>query len=216
MSFNVAHCAFHLSIVSCALWCRLSAPRWALCCYLSISRCAMCCRLSISRYAVICLSREALCFLSVYLLVTCAVICLSHAVQCTLCCRLALLHCALCYHLSLFHCVLCCHLSISRCALCSIGVLCLSSLITWCDVYVFSNFIAYCSIFVISKPILMFTSVPQIPAVLQLVFLTSLSSFHVKHQVTKIQTEVPFCNKAKGTRVSHKSAEHLPEYHLLF
>ncbi len=53
----------------------------------------------------------------------------------------------------------------------------------------------------------MFNSVPQIPAVLQLVYLTSLSSFYVKHEVTKIQTEVPFCNTA---------AEHFPEYSLIY
>ncbi len=53
----------------------------------------------------------------------------------------------------------------------------------------------------------MSTNVPQTPRVLQLVFLTSLSSFYAKYEVIKIQTEVPFCNK---------SAEHLPEYPLIF
>jgi hypothetical protein len=41
----------------------------------------------------------------------------------------------------------------------------------------------------------MSTNVPQISRVLQLIY-TSFSLFYMKHDVTKIQTEVLFCNKS--------------------
>jgi len=159
------HCAFHLYIFLCAMCCRLSASRWALCCYLSISRCAMraICLSHVVHCAVVFLSHVMLS--SVYRVKHCAfylytswwpVLSSVYLMLNTVLSSGSLTSCTVSSCVTL-HCALCCHLSISRCALCSRGVLCLSSLITWCDA-------AYCSILVICKSILMLTGVPQIPS----------------------------------------------------
>jgi hypothetical protein len=114
--------------------------------HLSVSRCELCCRLSILRYAVICLSRGALCFSSVYLLVTCAVICLSHAVHCDDICLSYIVHCAIMCYFYIVHCAVIC---LSHAVHCAQVAYCACHLLLHDVMDLFSLYCVYCNMIVI-------------------------------------------------------------------